>query len=52
MNGYGELGIGHTDPRNTPVRVGQENNWEYLSISTFEQTAAIKKDGTLWVWGW
>ncbi|MBK7810729.1 MAG: hypothetical protein IPI50_05695 [Saprospiraceae bacterium] len=51
LNGYGALGIGHTDPRNTPVRVGQENNWEYISMSIFEQTAAIKKDGTLWVWG-
>ncbi|MDZ4177996.1 MAG: Ig-like domain-containing protein, partial [Coriobacteriia bacterium] len=49
-NGYGELGLGDTDTRLTPARVGTANDWVAISMGT-SHVAALKADGTLWTWG-
>lgn len=38
---------------NLPKKVGNDNDWTNVSVSTFGSlnTIAIKKDGTLWCWG-
>ena len=50
-NGSGQLGDNTTTNRNTPVTtfVGG-NNWKQVAGGS-QHTAAIKTDGTLWVWG-
>ena len=49
---YGRLGTNDTTPnRLTPVTTfSGGNNWKQVSSSSIH-TAAIKTDGTLWVWG-
>lgn len=34
----------------SPVQIGNENNWSYITASSFHGMA-IKTDGTLWGWG-
>jgi alpha-tubulin suppressor-like RCC1 family protein len=52
QNSYGQLGINATGNRCTPVTTfAGGTNWKQVSCST-GHTAAIKTDGTLWVWGW
>ena len=52
--GYGanlQLGTGDNQERRTPVQVfGNHTNWKQVSVGVYV-TAAIKTDGTLWVWG-
>lgn len=56
-NGSGNLGL-NIDPnvaflggaRSSPTQVGSDTNWNIINHSGFG-TAAIKTDGTLWVWG-
>ena len=56
-NTFGALGIGNvTTPRCTPVTTfAGGNNWKQVSVGgdapTTGHTAAIKTDGTLWIWG-
>ena len=50
LNSSGQLGDGTITSRNTPVRVGTDNNWSAISGGRFH-TAAIKTDGSLWAWG-
>jgi alpha-tubulin suppressor-like RCC1 family protein len=56
-NTFGALGIGNvTTPRCTPVTTfAGGNNWKQVSVGgdapTTGHTAAIKTDGTLWLWG-
>jgi alpha-tubulin suppressor-like RCC1 family protein len=49
--GYGQLGINDAIIRSTPVTTfAGGTNWKSVS-STGRFTAAIKTDGSLWVWG-
>jgi alpha-tubulin suppressor-like RCC1 family protein len=51
INGNGQLGINNTITRSTPVTTfAGGTNWKQVS-SGGVHTAAIKTDGTLWVWG-
>jgi alpha-tubulin suppressor-like RCC1 family protein len=50
-NAYGQLGISDTANRNTPVTTfAGGTNWKSVACGEVH-TAAIKTDGTLWVWG-
>jgi alpha-tubulin suppressor-like RCC1 family protein len=52
MNSSGELGINQTQNyRSSPVQVGTNTNWSMVSAGR-QTVAAIKTDGTLWVWGY
>lgn len=52
-NYYGQLGNNSTANASSPVQtVAQGNNWKKLSLGAGGfGAAAIKTDGTLWVWG-
>ena len=50
-NGYTQLGINNISNRLTPVTTfAGGTNWKQLSCGP-QYTAAVKTDGTLWVWG-
>jgi alpha-tubulin suppressor-like RCC1 family protein len=52
-NGYGQLGLGTFGAGNhksSPTQVGTGTTWKQVS-ATWDHTAAVKYDGTLWVWG-
>lgn len=50
-NAYGQLGDNTIVPKSSPVQtIASGNNWKQVSC-TERNTAAIKKDGTLWIWG-
>lgn len=51
-NNYnGVLGIDTTvTMTKSPIQVGNESNWHFINTSE-SNSAAIKKDGTLWMWG-
>jgi alpha-tubulin suppressor-like RCC1 family protein len=50
-NGYGQLGDNTIINRSSPVQtVAGGTNWKQVA-SGYLTTAAIKTDGTLWVWG-
>jgi hypothetical protein len=49
-NDFGQLGTGNTTYYSSPKQVGSLTNWLILSAG-FNQSAAIKTDGTLWSWG-
>jgi alpha-tubulin suppressor-like RCC1 family protein len=49
--GFGRLGTNDVTNRSTPVTTfAGGTNWKQVSSGTFN-TAAIKTDGTLWIWG-
>jgi alpha-tubulin suppressor-like RCC1 family protein len=47
---YGNLGQNDTLPRSVPTQIGTMTNWAFVSGGR-GMVAAIKTDGTLWVWG-
>jgi len=52
-NNQGQLGDGTMGPvnyRNTPTRIGTDNNWTYVSAGS-QHAVAVRTDGSLWVWG-
>ena len=51
-NSWGQLGDNTTTPKSSPVQtVAGGTNWKQASNS-YNFTAAIKTDGTLWTWGY
>ena len=50
-NAYGQLGDNSTTNRSSPVQtVAGGSNWKQVAAGLFSM-AAIKTDGTLWLWG-
>ena len=51
-NGSGQLGINAGGTRSTPVTTfAGGNDWKQVAGGGQEHTAAIKTDGSLWIWG-
>jgi alpha-tubulin suppressor-like RCC1 family protein len=53
QNQDGKLGLGTTSINtSSPIQVGSLTNWKQINFSnSFDFTAAVKTDGTLWAWG-
>jgi alpha-tubulin suppressor-like RCC1 family protein len=53
QNQDGKLGLGTTGINtSSPIQVGALTNWKQIDFAnSFDFTAAVKIDGTLWVWG-
>jgi hypothetical protein len=51
-NVLGQLGTGTTAPQLSPAAVAPGWQWQRLALSTQGHTAAIRQDGTLWMWGY
>jgi len=52
LNGNGQLGDGTTTYRSTPTQESSASA-EWCQVSAgYAHTVAVKKDGTLWVWGY
>ncbi len=49
-NSDGQLGLGDTDQRLTPTRVGTESDWTSISIEN-DSSCGIRAEGELWCWG-
>jgi alpha-tubulin suppressor-like RCC1 family protein len=50
-NSYGELGNSTLTPKSSPIQtISGGTNWKKISAG-HNHTAAIKTDGTLWMWG-
>jgi alpha-tubulin suppressor-like RCC1 family protein len=49
-NSYGNLGLGDTTNKSSPVQIGALTTWSNISAGN-ANSAAIKTNGTLWVWG-
>ncbi|MHC1744626.1 MAG: MopE-related protein [Syntrophobacteraceae bacterium] len=50
-NGVGQLGIGDTTDRSSPVQVGNGTDWMDVSGGA-AHSLALQSDGSLWAWGW
>ncbi|RJO60619.1 hypothetical protein C4544_04735 [candidate division WS5 bacterium] len=50
FNSAGQLGDGTSVNRYSPVQVGADSNWDFVS-GGYGWTVALKSDGTLWAWG-
>ena len=49
-NQYGRLGLGNLIYRSSPTQVGTLTDWKLITTDQ-DNSAAIKSNGTLWVWG-
>jgi alpha-tubulin suppressor-like RCC1 family protein len=50
-NHQGQLGLGDTTNRSSPVQIGALTTWLDISEGQ-EHSMAIKTDGTIWAWGY
>ena len=51
-NLYGNLGRSDVTPRSSPIQtISGGTNWKQVACGKRNFTAAIKTDGTLWLWG-
>ena len=46
----GQLGLGHIEEELSPVQVGTDNDWMYVSTGN-SHACAIKQDNTVYCWG-
>ena len=51
QNNFGQLGLGNTIFRSSPVQVGSDITWSSI-VTSIWASSAIKTDGTLWAWGY
>ena len=51
-NNNGQLGDNSTTDRSTPVQIGTDTDWKMVSASASGHSAAIKNNGSLYMWGW
>lgn len=49
-NSGGQLGVGDTDDRAEPTRVGQESDWSDV-VAGSRHTCGVRQDGGTWCWG-
>lgn len=50
MNNKGQLGLGNTIRRTSPVQIGTDTTWLTATVG-YNYSLAIKSDGSLWSWG-
>ena len=50
-NGYGNLGQNNKTNRSSPIQIGSNTTWSKNISAGDGISAAVKTDGTLWVWG-
>jgi alpha-tubulin suppressor-like RCC1 family protein len=52
-NTYGRLGLNDSILRSSPTQIGSGTEWHFMDCqSGTSTTIAIRKDGTLWAWGY
>lgn len=51
LNNHGQLGDGTITNRFNFVQIGTDTNWSDLGTEFYENSLAIKADGTIWGWG-
>src|SRR3989338_6049012 len=52
FNNFGQLGLGDTTQRTVPTQVGSATNWIAVAAGRYwQQSFALKSDGTLWSFG-
>jgi len=52
LNTYGQLGNNNRINRSSPVQtVSNVTTWKQVTNTSFQATAAVKTDGSLWTWG-
>jgi hypothetical protein len=50
-NNKGQLGIGNTINRNTPIQTGTDSDWTNITAGEYH-TLGLKSNSTLWSWGY
>tara|TARA_B100001250_G_C19698508_1_gene743709 strand:- start:72 stop:1187 length:1116 start_codon:yes stop_codon:yes gene_type:complete len=50
-NENGQLGVNDRTNYSSPTQIGTDTDWSKLTYSSDQANAAIKTNGTLWVWG-
>jgi len=49
-NSSGNIGDGTTTNRSSPVQIGSDTDWQWVSVQSYH-TVAQRTDGSIWVWG-